>query len=142
MGRWVAQQVVKLHLRSGGEVRGARALVLGATFKEDVPDARDTRVVDLVRELEAFGLDVRVHDALLGPERVARLGLRAAEGDPFASRDQWDVVVLAVPHRTERARRPEEFVALFHGGKGVFADVRGALPQELFAKAGIARWSL
>lgn len=145
MGAWVAREALKRLSRSGRPLQGARALVLGATFKEDVPDARNSRVLDLVRELEAFGVATRVHDALLGPEGVQRLGFTWPEHAPFdgagADGARYQLVVLAVPHRAYREASPAAYAALLSPGHGgLVADVRGALPREELERAGAGYW--
>lgn len=146
MGRWVAQQAVKALVKARGSLAGARALVLGATFKEDVPDTRNSRVADLVRELEAFGVATRVHDALLGPEAVQRLGFTWPEAPPFqesAGAERYDLVVLAVPHRAYREVPAAGYAALLpEGRKGLIADVRGVLARDELERAGAAYWRL
>lgn len=110
-----------------------------------MPDASDTRVTDRVEEFASYGAEVRVHDPLLGPEGLWRLGLRPTAEDPFTGAGApWDLVVLAVPHRQFGERGPASLLALLPKGepRGVFADVKGAFPAEPFVREGVARWSL
>ncbi len=134
MGRYVARETVKLLIASGFHVKGAKVQVLGVTFKENVPDVRNTRVVDIVRELESFGCEVVCHDPMAGHDGVQRLGLKAhllCEGEASA-------VVLAVPHAKllaesswRRMLRPS----------GVLVDVKGAIPA-IQVPAGTTMWRL
>lgn len=127
MGRYVAQETVKLLIQAGKSVRAARVLVLGITFKENVPDVRNSRVVDLVCELESYGCQVCVYDPLVGEGDRKHLEVTFVE-DPFASRADgvYDAVVLAVPHREFRERGWSAYLSLFGDAKpGVFIDVRG-----------------
>ena len=62
MGKFIAEQTVKHMIRNGSQVKGARVNVLGLTFKENCPDLRNTKVVDIVTELRTYGIDVDVHD--------------------------------------------------------------------------------
>lgn len=98
MGVYVAQQTLRLLNQSGQPVHGARVLILGATFKPNVRDLRNTRVLDVVRELEAHGAEVLVHDPLIADAVLGRVGLRPL-ADPFADATRFDAVVLAVPHQ-------------------------------------------
>ena len=97
MGIFVAGQVVKLMIRAGIPVRGSRVLVMGLTFKENCPDVRNTKAVDVVREFESLGIRVDVHDPWADPaEAFAEYGIRTV-GDPEAG--AYDAIVLAVAHR-------------------------------------------
>ena len=117
MGRYVARETVKLLIQKGVNVKGAQVLVLGVTFKENVPDTRNTRVVDLVRELESFGCDVVCHDPVAGQDAVERLGLTWTDwlGPKAAA-----ATVLAVPHRGLLSQATK-------GVPGVLVDVKGAV---------------
>ena len=72
MGKYVAEKTVKLLIKGQRQVRGATVAVLGLTFKENVPDLRNTRVVDIIRELEDYGMNVLVHDPLADPDEARR----------------------------------------------------------------------
>ena len=156
MGVYVAQETVKLLIKTGKNVRGAKVLVLGITFKENVRDVRNTRVVELVRELENYGIEVMVYDPLVDRAELQKLNLKAVS-DPFQphqpikpnqpnqpNQPQYDAVVLAVPHRVFREREPEAFLALLKDddGPGVLVDVKGVLPRETIENAGIVYWSM
>lgn len=109
MGRYVASQLVKAMIRRGQSVEQARILILGLTFKENCPDLRNTRVVDVIDELREFTLDVEVHDPWADPaEAEAEYGIRLLEQPQPGV---YDAVLLAVAHR--------EFQAL--GARGVRA---------------------
>jgi UDP-N-acetyl-D-glucosamine/UDP-N-acetyl-D-galactosamine dehydrogenase len=153
MGVFVAQETVKLLIKAGKSVRDAKVLVLGATFKENVRDVRNTRVVDLVRELDRYGADVVVYDPLANGADLERLGLRAV-ADPFqpygpgeSNGPMYDAVVLAVAHRAFRGKRLDEFLGLLtdDGEPGVFVDVKGAVTPAGHAAKGrraVLYWTL
>jgi UDP-N-acetyl-D-galactosamine dehydrogenase len=124
MGAYVAEELVKGMLKNGQQVRGSRCLVLGFTFKEDCPDVRNTRVVDIVSELESYGVEVITHDPWADPAEVAHEygGLRIHQEWPSES---YDAVVLAVAHRTFL---DQDLRALCP--KGLVYDVKGLLPKE------------
>jgi UDP-N-acetyl-D-galactosamine dehydrogenase len=97
MGIYVANQVIKLMIKKGYKVDGARVLVMGITFKENCPDIRNSRVIDVVRELQEFGCEVDVYDPWADPSEVKReygLGLIT---EPEIS--QYNAIVLAVAHK-------------------------------------------
>lgn len=126
MGIYVASETVKLLIHAGRSVQGAKVLVLGVAFKENVPDVRDTRVKELIEELQSFGCDVEAHDPLVLVSDRARFKARFIE-NPFETRDGiYEAVVLTVPHRVFRERPLEDYLRLLRpSGQGVFVDVKG-----------------
>jgi UDP-N-acetyl-D-galactosamine dehydrogenase len=97
MGVFVASKVVKLLIQKGTNVKGAKALILGLTFKENCPDLRNTRVVDILNELEQFGLQVDVHDPWADAQEAQQeLGVTLT---PEVDLNTYQAVVLAVSHR-------------------------------------------
>jgi UDP-N-acetyl-D-galactosamine dehydrogenase len=162
MGVYVAHETVKLLIRAGKVVRGAKILVLGATFKENVRDIRNTRVVDIVEELESHGCEVFVYDPLVNRADLQNLGFKTVP-DPFQrdelsnldeinatdehDRPQHDALILAVPHRIFCEKQPEAYASLLKGGDepGVLVDVKGALRFAKNRDAGNPRvlyWTL
>jgi len=147
MGVYVARETVKLLIQAGRQVKGAQALVLGVTFKENVPDVRNTRVVELAWEMQEHGIEVFAHDPLVREETLRALGLTPVP-DPFAGMSDYpnkgyDALVLAVPHRPFRERSVEDFLALLRddGLPGVFIDVKGVFWGR-FPREGFLYWCL
>lgn len=138
MGIFVAQKLVKLLIAHEVPVRRARVGVLGLTFKENVPDLRNSRVPDILRELASFGVAARVHDPLAGADDArAAYGLELA---PFEDLRELDALVLAVPHRAYLELGPARLAATL-APNGILADVRSTLdPAQL--PSGIRYWSL
>ncbi len=119
MAQWIA---ARLHAARFG--RPGSALVLGMTFKEDVPDLRNSKVADLIAALTLHGHKVTVHDPLARPDEAkAEYGL-TLDGDAFTK--TFDLVLLAVPHRHYRDLGPEALRALVAKG-GILADLKGVL---------------
>jgi UDP-N-acetyl-D-galactosamine dehydrogenase len=144
MGLYVADQTVKLMIRAGKVVQNGRVLVLGLTFKENVPDIRNTRVADVIAELREFELKVDAYDPRATPAEVEEeLGLRMVD-DPFTSDARYDAVVVAVPHDEFRSRAAGDFVDLLRPdhGRGVLIDVRGMLDRAAVEARGVAYWCL
>jgi UDP-N-acetyl-D-galactosamine dehydrogenase len=99
MGIHVANKVVKLMIHKGHTVKGAKVLVLGITFKENCPDIRNSRVIDVIRELEDFGCMVDVYDPWADPEEVRHeYGLDLLSDMDHRISGSYDAVVLAVAH--------------------------------------------
>ncbi len=97
MGIFVANKLVKLLSKKGSAIRDARVLLLGITFKENCPDIRNSRVIDIIRELESFGINVDVCDPLANAEEVQHeYGLSLVEN----LKDNYDGIVIAVGHDT------------------------------------------
>jgi UDP-N-acetyl-D-galactosamine dehydrogenase len=125
MGAFVASKSVKLLIRKGISVRGANALILGLTFKENCPDIRNTKVIDVYRELTEYGINVQVADSWANPEEVAdQLGLRLTESFDL---NLFDLIILAVPHRNYESLY-KEFNAT---DQRVVFDLKSFWPKEL-----------
>jgi UDP-N-acetyl-D-galactosamine dehydrogenase len=143
MGRYVAQETIRL-LALAGRLGGApRILVLGATFKENVPDLRNTRIVDVVNELGSYGFAVHVFDPIVEAEAVAAVGLPARD-DPFARPGEgYDAVIVAVPHRELLARPARSYGRLFRDSHRdrVIVDLKGVLRRSSFGR-GYVYWTL
>lgn len=138
MGRYVAQQAVKLMIREGSTVKGATVTVLGLTFKEDVPDLRNTRVIDIVRELEDYGAEVQVLDPhAAAEEAIAEYGITLHHLEDAVPAD---AVILAVPHREYVAAGWAGIQRLLRGGRGPVLDVKARLAREV--PDGIRLWRL
>ena len=125
MGAYVAGQLIKAMIRKRIQIEGARVLVLGLTFKENCPDLRNTRVVDVVQELRDYGVQVDVHDPWADPhEARAEYGLEVVE---TPGEGEYDGVVLAVAHQRFREQGGD---ALRRWGKPghVLYDLKCVLP--------------
>ena len=127
MGPYVAAQVVKLMTRKGARVGRARVLVLGLTFKENCPDLRNSKVIDIIRELESFGIEVDVHDPYADAEEAQHeYGVQLLSG-PLAEGClalKYDAIVLAVAHREYQALGASALRSLGLEGH-VLYDVKG-----------------
>ncbi|MGJ9411604.1 Vi polysaccharide biosynthesis UDP-N-acetylglucosamine C-6 dehydrogenase TviB [Aeromicrobium sp. CF4.19] len=128
MGEYVAYQLVREMLRRGIDTRGARVLILGLTFKENTPDLRNTRIVDIVAELTEFGLKVDVHDPWVdADEALEEYGIETVS-DPESS--AYAAVVLAVAHQEFRDLGSEGLRAFGVDGDHVLYDLKGIVPKE------------
>ena len=138
MGGFIAQRLVKLLIAAERPVKGARIGILGITFKEDVPDLRNSRVPDIVAELREFGIAAIVADPLADPPEAKReYGIELVPIDAFTN---LDGLILAVPHRVLVVEGWDRlFVTLTPGG--VIIDVKSAVPREKVPQ-GTHYWSL
>jgi UDP-N-acetyl-D-galactosamine dehydrogenase len=124
MGMYVANQVLKLMIQKEHKIAGAKVLVLGITFKENCPDIRNSRVIDVIRELQEFGTDVVVYDPWADQEEVKReYGLELLS----SPKGEYDAVVLAVSHNKFDDLNIE---ALKTGNKTVIYDIKSKLKES------------
>lgn len=125
MGEYVASQVVKLMLKKGIQVLGSHILILGITFKENCPDVRNTKVVDIIRALREYNVNVTIYDPWANPGAVKREYGLDIETELPANR--YEAIVLAVAHEKFRDIRIGELKA----ENAVVYDVKNMLPHEL-----------
>ncbi len=142
MGKYVAENTIKLMIKSGKVIKNSRVLVLGLTFKEDVPDIRNTKVVDIVSELEDYGVKVLIHDPFANPDETRHeYGLELTD---LSAVGKVDAVIYAVSHKSFAGLTAPDF-AEFCGngnGSGVVVDVKSILKKDEVEAAGLVYWSL
>lgn len=139
MGEYVAEQTVKCMAAAGFSANGQDVIVLGLTFKENCADIRNTRVIDLIRELQAYGAKVHVHDPMANPEEAMHeYGLRL-EG--WESLPPSAAIVLAVAHREFLIRPHAEMLGKLHRN-GCLIDVKSATDATAMQQSGINVWRL
>lgn len=137
MGRHIAVETVKQMVARGSAVSGANVNVLGLTLREDCPDLRDSKVVDLIDELRSFGVRVFVHDPVADPAAARhelRLSLTPWCGLPAAA-----ATIVAVSHRVFVERPLADLVAKTAAG-GCFIDVKARFDAERLRAAGLVVW--
>jgi UDP-N-acetyl-D-galactosamine dehydrogenase len=139
MGKYVAEQAVKCLVKSGRPVTGSRVAVLGLAFKEDCADLRNSKVVDVIRELNSYGIKVSVHDP-----RVSLDDARHEYGLELVSWEMLpraDAIVLAVAHREFREMPPDQLLSKVEKG-GCVIDVKAALDRNAVESRGFRIWRL
>lgn len=128
MGRYVAQQAIRQLIGQGGAVKGAVITVLGFTFKENVPDLRNTRVIDIVNELKTYDLKVQIHDPYAdSAEAHHEYGVELL---PMEKLVPARVVIFAVPHQEYLEGAWRTVTALLDSGRGAVIDVKGKLDRD------------
>lgn len=139
MGKFIAEQTVKKLVCNGWQIKDAPIIVLGLTFKEDCPDLRNSRVIDVIRELQSYGARVIVHEPVAdAKEAWHEYGVElTAWNDLPASA----AIVAAVAHKEFRNRPLSDFVGKLQKG-GVFADVKSLFDEAELAKQGVSVWRL
>lgn len=127
LGKFIARTLVKKLIKSGIGVQGAKVTILGLTFKENVPDLRNSKVIDVIRELEEYDIVVQVTDS----EASAKDGMHEYGVTLVNINDleKADAVILAVPHKEYVEKGWNNVKALLKGGSGVVVDVKSVLPM-------------
>ena len=137
VGRFVAQKTIKLLVSAGRNVGSARVGLLGLTFKENVPDLRNSKVPDIISEFRGFGLSPVIHDPICDPRTVEEeLGLKLVSAEQFKD---LDALILAVTHDAY-LKAPARLFAMLRQG-GVFVDLKSAVePSKV--RTDLNYWSL
>jgi UDP-N-acetyl-D-galactosamine dehydrogenase len=139
MGKFVAQQTVKLMAQGGHRICDAKVAVLGLTFKENCPDLRNSRVIDIIAELQEYRCDVRVHDPMAdAKEAHEEYGLELSD---WGDLSQSSAVILAVPHAQYLALDAEALGDILLEG-ATLVDVKSVLDRAAIDTAGINLWRL
>ena len=139
MGKYVAENCVKSLIAADKVIKNARVAILGFTFKENCPDTRNSRVLDIVKELNEYGITPLIYDPVADTEEAERIyGLRF---DGIDAVKDMDAIILAVAHDEFKNLTPESMAALFRGEK-LLLDVKGLLNKNAFEAAGYRYWRL
>ena len=143
MGRYIAEQTVKHLIACHKPVRGAKVAVLGVTFKENVSDIRNTRVVDLIEALRAYGVRMEIYDPMADQKEMRRE--YDIEISNHMKKFKADAIVIAVAHDSFRRYfdlRSLKAHLIFTRGQAVVIDVKGMYRPDQFANSGILHWRL
>ena len=139
MGKFVAEQTVKHLVRNGWQVKDAPVIVLGLTFKEDCADLRNSRVIDVIRELQSYGANVIVHDPVAAPEEALHeYGVKLV---PWEQLPKAAAIVAAVAHRAFKARPTSDYLGRLLP-KAVVADVKSQFDAADLVAKGVTVWRL
>jgi len=139
MGRFVVEKTIKMMINAGKHIKGARVGVLGLTFKEDCPDLRNTRVVDIISELESYGVEVLVHDPRANPEEAMKYyNVRLCSWEEL---NNLGALIIAVPHREYRLKNLTDFTDTLEPD-GCLIDVKSMVDMNEVKKSGVKFWRL
>ena len=139
MGKFIAEQTVKEMIAAGSPIKGAKVSVLGLTFKENCPDLRNSRVIDVIHELISYGIEVHVHDPVPDQhEAVHEYGITL---ETWERLPQSDALVVAVAHQEFVAKSLADYQAKL-SPKGVLVDVKAIFDPQRVRAAGIPFWRL
>ena len=141
MGKYVAESLVKSLIKADKYVKGARVALLGFTFKENCPDTRNTRVIDIVKELKEYGIEPVITDPVADRGEAEReYGITFMDMQDIRG---MDAVIIAVAHDSFTGLTESE-IAGFYGsqGKKVLLDIKGLLDRQEYERAGYLYWRL
>jgi len=136
MGFYIAKQTVKKVIAQGKHIQEAKALIMGATFKEDVSDIRNTKIIDIVTELKSYQMAVDIVDPHASSEEMEREYGVSLIKQPLTN---YDAIIVAVNHKEYLTLNEDYFKSLFKDGKGVFIDVKGIYQSKI---KDLEYWSL
>ncbi len=142
MGKYVAESLVKNLIKADIPVKGARVIILGFTFKENCPDTRNTKVIDIVKELQEYGISPLITDPVADYAEAER-----EYGITFVKEDELkdaDAVILAVSHKEYETLTMQQIDGFYaaNGRQKVLSDIKGMLDKDAYEKAGYLYWRL
>lgn len=140
MGRYVAENVVKKLIAADKAVRNARVAILGFTFKENCPDTRNSKIIDIVNELREYGIEPIIADPAADAEEAKKL--YDVEFIDMGTINNMDAVVLAVAHTEFISLTMTDINAFYGEGKKIMIDVKGLLDRKEYEAAGYCYWRL
>ena len=140
MGKYIGENVVKKLIAADKHVKGAKVAIMGFTFKENCPDARNSKVFDIYNELREYGIEPIVVDPIADPADVKKhYGVTLSDNTAL---ENLDAVVLAVAHDEYKKLTMSDMDKLYGEGKKVLADVKGILDRKEYEAAGYSYWRL
>jgi UDP-N-acetyl-D-galactosamine dehydrogenase len=139
MGKYIAETTIKQMIAAGSVIKGAKVNVLGLTFKENCADLRNSKVIDIIRELQSYGVEVSVTDAYADAEEAMHeYGVRLL---PWEQLPKASALVAAVAHQKYLALNVDAIADKLDSG-GVFVDVKAGFNKAPLQDAGFAVWRL
>jgi UDP-N-acetyl-D-galactosamine dehydrogenase len=126
MGKYIAEQTIKQMISHDKKIKDANVLILGVTFKEDCPDMRNTKVVDIIEELKTYGCNVDVHDPWVDREETKQHYTHGLISNPFNASKKYDSIILAVAHQQFKELTMEDYKWI-STPEPVLIDVKGII---------------
>lgn len=140
MGKYVAENVIKNLVSADKAVRGAKIAILGFTFKEDCPDTRNTKIIDIVNELKEYGITPVIADPEADAEEALKLyGVEFVKAEDIKG---MDAVIMAVAHEAFKRLTKSDVDKMFGEGKNVLLDIKGIFNRKEYEDAGYLYWRL
>ena len=129
MGKYIANQTIKEMIKAGKIIKNSNVLMLGVTFKEDCPDMRNSKVIDVIDELKDFGLNVDVYDPWVDPKEKKKSYINGIIPDPLKSNKKYDAIVVAVGHKQFKAYTDKDYLKLSNNKK-VILDIKNIVQNS------------
>lgn len=145
MPMYIASEIVRLLIRSEKKVKGAKILVMGVTFKENVSDIRNSKVFDLVKELVDFGAAVYIYDPMADSDEIEAEYPKEIYGYEILNElghDKYDCVAVAVRHRVFLENLSPELIRRLSTDPPILVDIKGAFEREVLESMGMIYWSM
>lgn len=140
MGKYVAENIVKNLIKADKPVKNAKVAILGFTFKENCPDTRNTKIIDIVNELKEYGITPVIADPEADADEALRLyGVQFVDMNTICG---MDAVVLAVAHEAFKGLQMEKMNSFYGDGQKVLVDIKGLLNRKEYEEAGYSYWRL
>ena len=128
MGKYIADKTIKVMIDSDKKIKGAKVLILGVTFKEDCPDMRNTKVVDIIEELKTYGCNVDVYDPWVNANEQKKSYNHGIIQNPMESDKKYDCIVVAVAHKQFKELKNVDYKKL-SDGEAIVIDVKGIVEK-------------
>ena len=128
MGKYIATQTIKQMISHDKKIKDANILILGVTFKEDCPDMRNTKVVDIIEELKTYGCDVDIYDPWVDPNEPKQYYTHGVIDNPFEAGKKYDSIILAVAHGQFKELNMSDY-EFISSGEAVLIDVKGIIEK-------------
>lgn len=140
MGKYVAENIVKKLIAADKSVKNAKVAILGFTFKENCPDTRNTKIIDIINELREYGIEPLIADPEADAEEAMKLyGIEFVDASTIK---EMDAVVLAVAHDCFKSLTMEDIAGYYDEGQKVLFDIKGLLDRKTYEEAGYTYWRL
>jgi len=140
VGKYIAENTIKQLVKAHKQISECKVLVVGFSYKEDVPDIRNTKVIDIVNELKEYGVKVQVADYIVNQDEVfEEYGFKLSD---FNKSNNIDAIIYAVPHEQYRDIPLEALKKKFKDENGVLIDIKGTYSKSEVEKNGFLYWSL
>jgi len=128
MSKHIANQTIKEMIKAGKLIKDSNILMLGVTFKEDCPDMRNTKVVDIIEELKSFGANVDVYDPWVDPDEEKKWYTHGVISNPLKDNKKYDAIVVSVGHKQFKTYTSENYSQLSND-KEVIIDIKNIVPN-------------
>ncbi|MDK2562967.1 nucleotide sugar dehydrogenase [Romboutsia sedimentorum] len=140
MAKYVAENTIKSLIKADKKIKGAKVLVMGLTFKENCPDTRNTKVVDIIEELKDYGVDVLIYDPVAdSDEAFSEYGIKLNSKDDLKN---VDAVICAVAHENLKSINLEQLEGMYNEGSKVLIDIKGVYDKVEAQNRGLIYWRL